>query len=411
MKKEKILAGAAAAMLLSGCGAEPDVPAAPVTADALAVQTITGKAVDDDFRAAQYAFALSLFRDTLRTKNGENAMVSPYSVVEALAMTANGAKNDTLTEAEQVLGSGIALEALNQYLYTWRTGQPDTKTCKLRTANGIWMKDEGFDVNAAFLQLAEQYYGAALRTAPFDPDTVQEINKWVKQNTDGMIPEILRTLNPMDRMVLVNAVCFDAKWRDRYEPEDIKDRMFYNADGSEQPVQLLYSDETDYLTLGNATGFLRYYDGPYAFAGILPPEDVSVQEWLDGLTAEALQQMLTSPVQADVRAAIPEFTYDTDAELKDVLCGMGMQQAFTDAADYSGISDTALKLGAVFHKTHIELDTNGTKAAAATAAIMTMNGAIAEPEQKYVILNRPFVYVILDTQTNLPVFIGTVQQL
>lgn len=412
MRKNRLLAGTAAAMLLSGCGADSEVLTPPVPAAELAVQTITGKDADDDFRAAQYAFALELFRSTLHTKDGENTMVSPYSVIEALAMTANGAAGDTRTEAEQVLGSGLPLDDLNQYLYTWRCNQPDTKRCKLKTANGIWMRDDDFDVYSAFLQLTETYYGAELRKAPFNSDTVDEINKWVKRNTDGMIPAIINELKQADKMVLVNAVCFDAKWRDKYKSEDIKERMFCNADGTEQTVTLLYSDEADYLEQGDTVGFLRYYDGPYAFAGILPPEDVSVQEWLDSLTAADLLALLNNRQQTDVRAAIPEFTCDTDAELREILAEMGMPQAFTEEADFSGISDTPLKIGSVVHKTHIELDANGTKAAAATAVIMQKNGAEPiEPEPKYVILNRPFVYVILDTQTNLPVFIGTVQQL
>lgn len=411
MKKEKLIAGAAAAMLLSGCGADAD--AAPgIPAAELAVQTISGKPADDAFRASQYEFALSLFRETLRTKAGENAMVSPYSVIEALAMTANGAAGDTRTEMEQVLGGGIATDELNRYLYAWRCGQPDTKTCKLKTANGIWMYDGNFDVYPSFLQVCEQYYGAELRKAPFTEKTVDDINNWVKKSTDGMIPGIVQQLEPDDRMVLVNAVCFDAKWRDPYESEDIKERIFLNADGTEQPVTLLYSDEAEYLELGDAVGFLRYYDGPYAFVGILPPEDVPVQEWLDGLTADDLGSMLAHRRTEDVRAAIPEFTYDTNTELKQILSSLGMPLAFTDAADFSGTSETALHIGSVVHKTYIELDADGTKAAAATAAIMTMNGAAPlENEPKYVILNRPFVYLILDTMTDLPVFIGTVQQL
>lgn len=413
MRKEKLIAGAAAAMLLSGCGTDAD--AAPgVPAAELAVQTISGKPADDAFRASQYEFALSLFRDTLRTTEGENAMVSPYSVIEALAMTANGAAGDTKAEMEQVLGGGIGMDELNRYLYAWRCNQPDTKTCKLKTANGIWVHDDAdFEVYPSFMQVCGQYFGAELRKEPFSEKTVDGINKWVKKNTDDMIGKIVSDLKPDDRMVLVNAVCFDAKWRDPYESENIKERIFMNADGTEQPVTLLYSDEAEYLELGDAVGFLRYYDGgQYAFAGILPPVEVSVQAWLDGLTAKDLCEMVEKRSREDVRAAIPEFTYDTDTEMKEILASLGMPLAFTEAADFSGISDTPLHIGSVLHKTHIELDANGTKAAAATAVIMQMNGGeVIENEPKYVILNRPFVYLILDTETNLPVFIGTVQQL
>ena len=415
MRTKQFTAAASAALLASallfGCGtqSEPLTPAVP--AAELAEITVTGKEADDAFRASQYAFALELFRRVQAAQNDGNTMVSPYSVIEALGMTANGARGDTLAEMQQVLGGGIAQNDLNNYLYTWRMNQPDTDTCKLNTANGIWMKDADFEVKQDFLLFNTSYFGAELRKAPFNGSTVNEINDWVSEHTDKMIPKIIDTLNPLDRMVLVNAVCFDAKWKNKYDPKRIKEGIFCDIHGFDSSVQMLYSDESEYLELDGAVGFLRDYDGPYAFVGILPPDDVTVQEWLTDLDATDLQKMIDSRTAEEVTAGIPEFTFDTDTTLQEILPEMGMPAAFTPEADFSGISDTELHIGEVIHKTHIELDADGTKAAAATAVTLQRNGDIAPDTKKAVILNRPFVFMILDKSNDLPVFIGTVQSL
>lgn len=421
--QKKLCALSVAAMLLTGCGADdsltppvdPNELVAPYTEETLSPADAAEPAeplAEDRFRAVQYQFALELFRDVYAEKEGENTMVSPYSVMQALAMSANGAAGETLAEMEQLLAGGASVDALNRSLLSWRSSQPDTEKCKLKTANGIWMYDGDFEANVQFLQINATYYGAELRKASFDSETTEEINKWVKKNTDNMIPKIVGSLDPRDRMVIVNAVCFDAKWRDKYKPEDVKDdRTFTNADGSTANVQMLYSDESEYFEKDGAQGFFRYYDGPYAFVGILPPEDVIVSEWLGGLTVDDLQSMIESRTETAVRAGIPAFQYDTDAALSGILADMGMPLAFSDAADFSGISETPLYISSVLHKTHIELDANGTKAAAATAVTFGVNSASFADEKKYVILNRPFVYLIYDTENELPVFIGTVQAL
>ena len=404
-------AGALVGILLTACGADPagEQPAAK-SADVLAAE-ITPKAADQPFCEAQTAFAAELLRRVQTGFDGENIMVSPYSVVQALAMAANGAAGDTRTEMEQLLGGKIPLDVLDQYLYAWRTEQPDTKTCKLKTANAIWIKDSDFEVNPDFLTVNREWFGAECRKAPFNTDTVSYINRWVSDKTDDMIPKIIDNLTPDMRSVLVNAVCFDAKWQTPYESEDIKSAKFRNADGSETETEMMYSDETAYLEQNGAVGFLRYYDGPYAFAGILPPEDLTVEEYLAQLDGEQLGRLLTDVQETEVRAGMPAFSGDTTVELKGILSEMGMPAAFTEQADFSGISGTnPVRIGEVIHKTHIDVDANGTKAAAATAVTFQANGILVS-DQKIVILNRPFVYAIVDLNTHLPVFIGTVQHL
>ncbi len=413
MKRKLWLLPAAVLLLqtLTACGTDTPQPAAGQSGAVYAAE-IEPKAADEPFCTQQADFALDLFRRVYETKSGENVMLSPYSVMQAMTMTANGAAGDTRTEMQQVLGGEIPLETLDQYLYAWRTEQPHTDRCKLETANAIWMRDKDFTVRPEFLNVNREWFGADSFLAPFDQSTVKEINGWVKKHTDDMIPKVIERLSPQDMMVLVNAVCFDAKWQNKYEKDDIKTRDFLNADGTTTEVEMMYSDEQAYLSLDGAEGFLRDYDGPYAFAGILPPEDMSPDEYLASLDGKSLYKLLTDVQGNEVRAGIPPFAFDTDTELQGILKEMGMPAAFSDSADFSGISeDVPLRIDTVIHKTHVEVDAEGTKAAAVTAVTLRTNGELVTEETKYVILDRPFIFMIVDTNTHLPVFLGVVKNL
>lgn len=414
MKMKKLTLAAISAMLLTGCGRQqlPASDPAPADEPVAYASDLTAKPADDAFCEQQTAFALDLFRRVYQTAEQTNTMISPYSVMQALAMTANGAAGENLKQMEQVLGGGTPIETLDRYLYGWRLAQPHTNRCKLNTANAIWVQEGNFSVKQDFLQINREWFGADCFRAPFDQKTLGDINSWVNEHTDRMIPEIIDSFNPNDRMVLVNAVSFDAKWQTAYESEDVKEADFTNADGNKIRTEMMYSDESIYLSHDGATGFLRYYDGPYAFAGILPPEDMTVSAYLEQLDGKSLRKMLTKGETAEVRAGIPSFSYDTDATLNQVLSEMGMPMAFGAGSDFSGMTESVpLMIGRVLHKTHIDVDAEGTKAAAATAATMTFKADPMEKEKKTVILNRPFLYMIVDTNTNLPVFIGTVQDL
>lgn len=454
MKHTKFLAGCMAMLMLAGCGTDQsaELPAlqteTPVTelsaesttesttestAESTAEQTTAAESEqsgktddaprpgslkrDSEFRSAQYHFAYELMQRVQDAKSGENVMISPYSVVNALAMCAIGADNDTRTEMEQVLGGGMDIGTLCEKLAAWCSTQPDTDTCKLKTANGIWMRENDensdFTVFPDYLEQVQNVFHAEAYTAPFNQTTVNNINNWVSEHTDQMIPEIIDELNALDRMVLVNAVCFDAKWEQTYDDEKIeKQYTFRNADGSESEVEMMFSNEKSYIELDGARGFLRNYDGPYAFVGILPPEDVSAEEWLGSVSGEQLMTMIDTQKTANVDAGLPAFTYDTNVSMPEMLADMGMPLAFTeDAADFSLISEKPLSISDVLHRSHIEVDREGTKAAAATAVKMRTNAVAVEPEHITITLDRPFVYMILDKNSNIPVFIGTVQQM
>lgn len=394
----------------------PAVPltasAADLTAALTAPQTAEGKAPDQTFITAQTGFALELLKHSVKEKPAENMLISPYSVMQALGMTANGTNNDTRTEMEQALG-GIPTETLNRYLYSFRNALPSTDTCRLSTANSVWfLNDEKrILVNGSFLQNVRDYYGAQAFAAPFDESTVHDINGWCSNHTDGMIPKLLDEIQENAVMYLVNAVVFDGKWKTPYQPAQVRPQDFHNAAGQTETAQMMHSTESHYLHDDKATGFLKPYDGnKYYFAALMPNEGISLEDYIAGLDADSFSQTLSGSVNADVIAGLPKFTVDYDTELSRTLSAMGMPSVFVPGhADFSNLGDgDHLYISRILHKTHIEVDENGTKAAAVTA-VETNNEAVCESYS--VTLDRPFLYCILDAGTMLPIFTGTLNTL
>ena len=354
-------------------------------------------------------FAIRLFKAS--EESGKNTLISPLSVLCALAMTANGAEEETLAQMEEVLG--MTTEELNLYLYSYMQNLPQGEEYKLSLANSIWFtEDERFTVNQDFLQTNANYYGADIYKAPFDNQTLKDINNWVKQNTDEMIPEILDKIPDEAIMYLVNALAFEAEWMEIYEKQQVRDGKLTKEDGTKQDVEFMYGTEGTYLEDENAIGFKKYYKGgKYAFVAMLPNEGVSVSEYIASLNGESLNALLSSPQYGTVYTSIPKFETEYTVEMAEILKGMGMTEAFDMYnADFEGLGTSTagnIYISRVLHKTFISVGEKGTKAGAATVVEMA-DGAAAEPQEpKEVYLDRPFVYMLIDCENNIPFFIGT----
>ena len=397
----------ALALLLTAC--------AQGNADDL-MQNVPAKAVDvlpdmDTGAAAAADFGVRLFQASV--EEGKNTLISPLSVLYALAMTVNGADGNTLAQMEQVLG--METEELNSFMRAYLDLLPESKVYKLSLANSIWFKDDpNFLVEQSFLQTNADYYGAGAYKAAFDEGTRNDINNWVKEHTDGMIPEIIDEIPDEAIMYLVNALAFDAKWADEYEEHQIREGRFTMEDGTRQDVDMMHSEEYTYLEDDLATGFIKYYkDRKYAFVAMLPNEGVSVSQYVDSLTGEHLRELLNNPQDLTVFASIPKFETEYDIEMSEVLQEMGMTDAFDwRVADFSrlgtyNVDGMNICISRVLHKTFISVSEQGTRAGAATAVEMVAEGAMEIVEFKEVVLDRPFVYMLIDCETNLPFFIGT----
>lgn len=385
------------ALLLTGCGRNP----------ANLMETVPERVIclaEPPEKCAEATdFALRLFQNSLKTE--ENTLISPLSVLAALGMTANGAAGETLAQMEQTLG--ISAADLNAYFYSYMDAQGE----HLKLANSIWFSDAGWlKVRQDFLETNADFYQADLFQTPFTPETCTAINGWVSEKTAGMIPEILEEISADAVMYLINALAFEAEWPEAYREDQIREGTFNREDGAQQAAQLMYSEESSYLEDENATGFVKYYKGgDYAFAALLPNEGVSVSDYVKSLTGTHLQELLGNAQAVTVHAAIPKFEAEYSVEMKDILQSMGMTDAFdAETADFTGICEEGgLFIGQVLHKTAITVAEQGTKAGAATAVEMRAGGAMPQEDMKTVILDRPFVYMLIDCGQNLPFFLGT----
>lgn len=372
-------------------------------ADGIDVEEIS----DERGTADAVDFSVRLFKQCI--KEGENTLVSPFSVLCTLAMTANGAKGETLEQMEKVLGADR--KEWNDYLRRYISRLPMGEGYKMNIANSIWLRDaEAFVVEPDFLQTNGEHYGAGVYRAPFNDSTVRDINGWVSEHTDGMVRNMLNEIPEDAVMYLMNAIAFDAEWSFVYMENDVRGSVFTREDGRMEDVELMYSDEYQYLKDDNAQGFMKYYKGrKYAFAALLPDEGVGVADYVKSLTGERLLCILNHVEDVKVDAAVPKFENDYSVEMSNVLEEMGIIDAFdAEQADFSGIGsyqEKNLFINKVLHKTFIGVNEQGTKAGAATMVVAAA-GAAPDEEIKVVHLDRPFVYMIIDCETNLPMFIG-----
>ena len=362
---------------------------------------------DDIFKGSYDNFTAELLKKCFDGKS--NTLISPLSVSTALTMTANGANGQTKDEMEKVLGNGISLDELNKYLSSFGGSMTSGEGFKLKNANSIWFRDEEnrLTVEKDFLQKNADYFGAAIYKRAFDNATCKEINNWVSDNTDGMIDNILDSIPDEAIMYLVNAVSFDAEWDIIYRQNDIADGKFTNSEDKLMNVTMMCSDESIYLEDEDCKGFMKQYkDGKYSFAAILPNGDI--KSFITSLSGEKLCKILGSAEDCIVEVKLPKFGYEYSSKLNDALSALGMPTAFdSDNADFSGIGKSTMgniSIGKVIHKTKIEVNEKGTKAGAAALVEMVDEGCVIA--EKQVILNRPFMYMILDNETMLPLFAG-----
>lgn len=378
---------------------------------------IIDSAAPEEANAAVSDFSVRLFQNALEMEmrpgqETPNVLVSPISVFMALSMTANGAEGETLSQMEQVLG--LTTADLNAFALDYLANLPSEEKYNLNMANSIWFtNDERFTVKEEFLQTNKDYYGADVYKAAFDDSTVKDINTWVEDNTDGLIKNILNEIPSNAVMYLVNALVFEAEWEDTYDESQVREGIFTLDIGLEQEVDMMYSEETLYLEDENATGFLKYYAGQkYAFAALLPNENISVYNYVKTLSGEHLQNMLTHPVEVHVDAWMPQFDTEYSVEMKSVLANMGMTDVFDGGkADLTGLGISTggnIWVERVLHKTYIEVGPQGTKAGAATAVEAVDECAPVYEDSREVKLDRPFIYMIIDCENNQPIFMGAV---
>lgn len=395
---------------LTGCGSkiqatnlmEEKKPANPVKMTSIS-ETNTIAATD---------FAVRLFQ---QAKNGEeNTLISPLSVLPALSMTCNGAKDETRFQMEQTLG--MPVDKLNEYLYSYIHHLPNEKDCQFHLANSIWLRDaKDFIVDDNFLKNNAKYYDAGIYQSAFDDQTLADINNWVAAQTNDMIPTILDQIDSDAYMYLINALSFDSKWSSIYESSSVSNDVFTTENGTSQDVEMMHSSEYEYIEDENVSGFLKPYSGySYAFVALLPKEGIPLTEYVNSLTGEHLHHLLTTVEECPITAGIPKFETEFSIDLIPPLQTLGIHDAFDkDLANFSGMGSfdspwERLYINSILHKSFFSIGEKGTKAGTSTIVGMEKSASSINPEEaKEVILDRPFLYMIVDYENRFPIFIGT----
>lgn len=374
--------------------------------------------VSDEFKSAAANFAIELLKESNKADyEGDALLVSPLSVMLALSMTANGAQGSTLKQFEKVLGSGLGIDELNEQLFNYTSSLKSTDKAKFNLANAVWLtSDPSFSVNRHFISRIEDTFDADIVAADLaDPSAADEINSWVKKETFDMIDRIISPdlLTEETVMVLLNAIAFDAEWESEIPDKACYEDIFKGTDGKET-VTFMRTTGDRYLEGNNEIGFVKNYaGGNYAFLALLPDEGIEIGDYVKSLSGKEFLDLYADSYNNHcvVNTVMPHFTFDCNINMNDVLNKMGIRDAFDMVnANLSGIGVSEkgnLYISDVIHKTHIELDNKGTKAAAVTGVFVATYTSVSTPAVvKTVILDRPFVYAIVDTQTGLPIFLG-----
>jgi serine protease inhibitor len=358
--------------------------------------------------AADNAFTLKLFKATLNVNGNDNLFISPLSVSMAIGMTSNGAANQTLHDIRSTMNfNNFTEDQVNSYYHKMITELPqlDSKTT-LKFANSIWYANN-FTPLPAFLQTNAANYNARIESVDFkNAGTKDVINNWVSNATDGKIATIIDKPTDGAIMYLINAIYLKGSWANKFDAAKTQKGTFYLPSGG--TVQANFMNQTDVPLNSNITSDARVLELPYnnkKFSMVIvTPTSQSVQEYAAGLDSVKWQSLMTGLSGSYVNVSMPKFKFSYDKELTGILSTLGMANAFSDLADFSRISAGGLTITEVKHKAYIEVDEEGTTAAAVTSVTVGTTAVLPYNFK----LDHPFIFAIREMKTGLVLFTGVV---
>lgn len=417
-------AAIAAGLLVAGCASpttSPSTASSSPSASAPAdpggdtqvlgagVQRVDPAATDEDVAAladAQAAFAMDLYH-AVRAEVDGDLVVGPVSLHTALAMTRAGARGQTASEMDDVLhAAALDLHAAGNALDRSLQERNDAEGVELATANRLWVQ-HGFELDDDYVATVAGNYGAGLAAADFlrDVEAAREaINGWVADGTNDMIEELFPAgvLDASTRLVLVNAIFLDAAWQFPFEPARTSDAAFTLADGTRAQVPTMHYDE--FLPTAEGPDWAAVelpYDGEQLSMTVIVPQDLEAFE--ERLDTTLLEDVLGQITDGGIHLSLPRFTARTHLDLDETLAAMGMPTAFGAGADFSGMTDQAdLFIQAVEHEAVVEVDEEGTRAAAGSGV------AMADSHGPTIAVDRPFLFLVRDEPTGAILFLGRV---
>lgn len=370
--------------------------------------------IDSEVSTANTRFGFDLFREIWKTDQNQNVFISPFSVSTALTMTLNGASGETeqaMTDTLQLqdIGNDGINNSFSQLLQQLQTSDPKVV---LTIANSLWANQD-YQFRQDFLRRNENYFDAEVSTLDFlDPITLNTINQWVNTNTNGKIPSILEEIESNAVLFLINAIYFKGSWQTEFDPGNTQDGDFYLTDGSTRQVPMMNRQGMYPIYYGDnvAAINLPYGEGRMGMYIFLPTQKSNLNDFVGALNAADWENWMTQFREQDISIRIPKFRIEYGTkELNDALTSLGMGVAFDeDRADFSRMATlekpTAnLYIDKVAHKTFIEVNEEGSEAAAATSVTI---GVKSLP--RMFIVNKPFFFAIRDNETQTVLFMGVV---
>lgn len=365
---------------------------------------------------ADNKFGFDLLKNiTQEEESSNNIMISPTSVALALAMAYNGADGATKTAMEETLNKqGLSIDDINEsYKYLIQALKTVDEKVTMSIANSIWYRDD-FEVEQDFISTNQNYYDAEVAALNFDDsDAKNIINNWVAEKTNNKISEIVNSISPQTVMFLINAVYFKGIWHYEFNESETEELPFTLADGTVKQVETM-SMKAD-LNYYNNNLFkaveLPYGQGNYTMMLFVPNNENTVNDIISELSPENWSNWISGFSQTNsVNVFLPKFTFEFERTLNDILTAMGMTIAFSpDEADFSKINPNyQLYISEVKHKTFIEVNEEGTEAAAVTS--IEVGYTCDDGDNNITVnFNRPFLFAIREVTTDAVVFIGKVE--
>ena len=329
---------------------------------------------------------------------GENVFISPLSVLLLLSITADSTAGKTREEILELLNDSSGKNSIGKALGDFQKALAGTRI--FSSANAVCVRpDFARTIHKSYTDLILPGYSGELFTGS---NMVETVNQWISMKTKGMIREAADESMKEMLFCLISAVTFESAWYWPFEDEDVKDRYFHNSDGSRNLVPTLHGSEDTYVENDVLTGFIKpYKDYQFSFMALLPKEKAALSE----LTDLNLTNLFQSARRAIVHIRLPELRFEFSEDLASFCAEEGIHEIWSDHADFSPLSDAWLKMDAMLHKTFIEVNRAGTRAAAVTFGEVGV-GCLPPKEIKKVFLDRPFLFAIIHNKTGIPVFAG-----
>lgn len=370
--------------------------------------------VDSKLVDANTKFGFKLFQEVLKQDSNKNVFVSPSSIAIALSMTYNGASGQTQQAMAKALElQGMTLQDVNQANNALKTSLENADPAvQLSIANSLWAK-EGIPFKADFLQRNQQFYKAKVTELDFGkPDAPNVINNWVKENTRGKINQIVNKLQPNDVLFLINAIYFKGNWTKQFDKSQTTERPFYLSNGSQKQHPMM-SQSGKYRYYENETFqavSLPYGKGRMSLYVFLPKKNTNLDGFQQQLSVQNWQQWMNRFQMRQGSMQLPRFKFDYSIQLNNALKALGMEEAFGNGANFSNMTSASIAIDEVKHKTFVEVNEEGTEAAAVTSVGVALTSAQMPDEPFQMIVDRPFFCAIRDNQTGTVLFMGSIRE-